>query len=252
MRLKGPIKIKTLEELKILREGGMILSLIMQQLKSSLKAGMTTQEVDAIAEKLMAEYNVKSAFMGYRGFPGFICVSLNEEVVHGIPGQKVINNGDIVSLDVGIIFNKYYSDTAITIGIGKVEPKLQKLLDVTREALFRGIAEARVDNYLSDISHAVQVFVESHHFAVVRDFVGHGIGIDLHEEPEIPNFGSPHCGPILKEGMVLAIEPMVNLSSWQTKVLPDGWTVITRDGKPSAHFEHTVAITSSGPEILTQ
>lgn len=252
MKVKGQIKIKGPEELKILRDAGRILSAIIQKLKSSLIAGITTQEIDAYAESLMAQYQVQSAFKGYRGYPKSICISVNEEVVHGIPGNRTIRKGDIVSLDVGIICKDYYSDTALTVGVGPIEPQLQKLLDVTREALDKGIAQARVNHHLSDISYAVQSYVEAHHFAIVRDFVGHGIGRDLHEEPEIPNFGPPHCGPLLKEGMVLAIEPMVNLVSWQTKILEDGWTVVTQDGLPSAHFEHCVAVTAADPEILTE
>ena len=252
MKTANSIRLKTKEEIEILREAGRILASIIQELKRSLKSGITTKEIDTKAEKLMAEYKVKPAFKGYRGFPGCVCISINEEVVHGIPGSKVLREGDIVSLDVGLVHNGYYSDTAVTVGIGKIDAKLQKLLEITEQSLFRGIEQARVDNHLSDISHAVQSFVEANHFSVVREFVGHGIGKNLHEEPEIPNFGLAHCGPILKEGMVLAIEPMVNLGSWQTRIQEDGWTVVTADGKPSAHFEHTIVITKAGPEVLTQ
>ena len=250
--MNRPITLKTPEEIEILRQAGKKLASIIKDLSCSLKTGMTTQQVDAIAEKLIAGQNVQPAFKGYRGFPGCICISVNQEVVHGIPGKKVIKEGDLVKLDVGIIYKNYYSDTALTIGVGKINPQLQNLLDVTRESLYKGIAQARVNNHLSDISHAVQAHAEANHFSVVRDFVGHGIGRSLHEEPEIPNFGPPHCGPVLTAGMVLAIEPMVNVGTWQTKILNDGWTVVTLDGKPSAHFEHTVAITESGPEILTE
>lgn len=213
---------------------------------------MTTAQVDAVTEKLIAGYSVKPAFKGYRGFPACTCVSVNQQVVHGIPGSRILHDGDIVSIDVGIIHKEYYSDTAVTVGVGPIRPELKKLLDVTREALYKGIAQAKADNHLSDISHAIQTFVESKKFSVVRDFVGHGIGRNLHEEPEIPNFGPPHVGPILKPGMVFAIEPMVNLGSWQTRIADDGWTVETADGKPSAHFEHCVVVTETGPEILTQ
>lgn len=213
---------------------------------------MTTLEIDQIVSRLIAEYNVQPAFLGYQGFPCCTCVSVNQEVVHGVPSQRVVRDGDIVSVDIGIIYKKYFSDTAFTIGIGKIEPKVQKLLDVTREALNKGIEQAVVNNHLFDISFAIQSFVEAHDFSVVRDFVGHGIGQALHEEPEVPNFGRPHSGPILKEGMVLALEPMVNMGTWRTKVLEDGWTVWTEDGKLSAHFEHTVAITELKPEILTK
>ncbi len=246
------ITIKSPEEIEILREAGKILSSIVKELKRSLKVHMTTKDIDVLAEKLMAKYRVQPAFKGYRGFPGCVCVSVNHEVVHGIPGSRVVKEGDIVSIDIGIIFNKYFSDTAFTMGLGKIGPKLEKLLKITEQSLYKGIAQAVVSNHLSDISHAVQQFVESNRFSVVRDFVGHGIGTQLHEDPEIPNFGEPHAGPVLKEGMVLAIEPMVNMGTWQTKVMPDGWTVVTADGKPSAHFEHTVAVTPQGPDILTK
>lgn len=246
------ITLKTPEEIEILRQAGKKLAAVIKELSCSLKTGMTTQQVDAIAEKLIAGQNVQPAFKGYRGFPGCICISINEEVVHGIPGKKSIKDGDLVKIDVGIIHKDYYSDTALTVGVGNISPQLQNLLNVTRESLYKGIDQAKVDNHLTDISHAVQTHAEKSNFSVVRDFVGHGIGRSLHEEPEIPNFGPPHCGPVLAAGMVLAIEPMVNIGTWQTKILDDGWTVVTLDGKPSAHFEHTIAITEEGPEILTE
>ena len=246
------ISIKSQEEIKALREAGKILAKIVKELKRSLRSGMTTKVVDEVAAQLMVENHVKPAFNGYRGFPGCVCISINEEVVHGIPNERVIKEGDIVSLDVGINFEGFFSDTALTVGIGKIDTKLQKLLSVTEKALYKGIAQARVNNHLSDISHAVQTFVEANHFSVVRDFVGHGIGRSLQEEPEVPNFGEPQQGPVLKESMVLAIEPMVNLGTWKTKIKEDGWTVVTADGLPSAHFEHTIAITKNEPEVLTQ
>ena len=246
------IPIKTKEELALLRQAGKILSMITEELKQYIREGMTTQDIDSKAAELMATHNVKSAFKGYRGFPGTICVSLNEEVVHGIPGKKVLKKGDIASIDVGIVANDYYSDTAFTVGIGDMDSEHQRLIDVTRDSLEKGIEEAKAGNHLSDISFAIQDYVESKNFSVVKDFVGHGIGKMLHEEPEVPNFGLPHAGPLLKEGMVLAIEPMVNMGTWRTKILDDGWTVVTQDGKSSAHFEHTVAITKAGPQILTR
>ena len=246
------IRIKDLREVDILRKAGKILSLIIGQLKGSLTSGMTTKDIDAQAEILMRQYGVKSAFKGYRGFPGNSCVSVNEEVVHGVPNGRMIRNGDIVSVDVGIIYDDYYSDTAVTIPIGPINPQIKKLLEVSEAALYEGIEQARADRHLSDISYAVQSYVQMHGFSVVRDFVGHGIGRQLHEDPEIPNYGSPHQGPVLKEGMVLAIEPMVNMGGYRTKVLDDGWTVVTQDGKPSAHFEHCVLITSKEAEILTR
>lgn len=246
------ISIKTQEEIRILREAGRILAAITRELKGSLTAGINTRAVDAEAERLIRKYGVSPAFKGYRGFPGCVCVSVNDEVVHGIPGSRILKEGDIVSIDVGIVHNDYYADTAVTVGIGNISAELQRLLDVTYQALYKGIACARAGNHLSDISHAIQEFVESHRFSVVRDFVGHGIGRCLHEDPEIPNYGPPHTGPLLKEGMVFAIEPMVNAGHWQTRILEDGWTVVTKDGKPSAHFEHTVAVTAQEAEILTK
>lgn len=251
MKTKDSIRIKKPEEIDILRKAGKILASIIRELESSLKSGMTTKDIDAKAEGLIRRANVLPAFKGYRGFPGCACVSVNEEVVHGIPGPKVVKDGDIVSIDVGIIHDDYFSDTAVTVPIGKVDEKCLKLLQVTKESLYKGIEKAWPNKRLSDISSAIQQCVEKNNFSVVRNFVGHGIGRHLHEEPEIPNFGEPNQGPVLKEGMVFAIEPMVNLGRHQTKILSDGWTVVTEDGKPSAHFEHTIAITSKGPEILT-
>lgn len=251
MKSKDSIRIKSPEEIDILRKAGRILASIIQELERSLKSGMTTKDIDLKAEDLIRRANVLPAFKGYRGFPGCACISVNEEVVHGIPGPRVVKDGDIVSIDVGIIHDDYYSDTAVTVAIGKVDEECRRLLEVTQEALFKGIEKAWPENRLTDISSAVQQHVEKNRLSVVRNFVGHGIGKQLHEEPEIPNFGEPHQGPILREGMVFAIEPMVNLGRHQTKILPDGWTVVTEDGKPSAHFEHTVAITKKGPEVLT-
>ena len=252
MAADSSISIKTPEELVIMREAGAILAAVVTDVKCSLKSGMTTREIDRRAEEIIRDRKVIPAFKGYRGFPGCVCLSINDEVVHGIPGDKVLKEGDIVSLDMGVIHKGYYSDTAVTVGIGSIKKELQKLMDVTYESLCEGIKQACVDNHLSDVSHAIQKYVEGNGFSVVREFVGHGIGKHLHEDPEIPNFGPPHRGPVLKEGMVLAIEPMVNLGRSQTIILDDGWTVATEDGKPSAHFEHTVAIKKDGPEILTK
>jgi len=246
------IRIKSPNEVDILRKAGKILSSIVVQLQSSLTSGMTTKDIDSQAQELIRKNKVLAAFKGYHGFPGCACVSVNEGVVHGIPGKRVIQNGDIVSIDIGIIYEGYYSDMAITVPIGAVSGEVKRLLDVTQASLYRGIEQARVGGRLSDISFAVQSFVEMHGFSVVRDFVGHGIGRALHEEPEIPNYGRPSQGPVLKEGMVFAIEPMVNMGSFRTKTLGDGWSVVTIDGKPSAHFEHTIVITSGDPEILTK
>lgn len=252
MKQAKPISIKTPEEIEALRRSGKVLVAIVKELKRSLKIGMTTKEIDRKAEELILAHKAQPAFKGYRGFSSSSCISVNREVVHGIPGSRVIKEGDIVSIDVGIVLDNYFSDTAFTWGAGNISTDLKKLLRVTQEALHKGIEQALVDQHVSDISHAIQSYVESHDFTVVRDFVGHGIGRALHEEPEVPNFGRPHEGAVLKEGMVLAIEPMVNMGTWQTKTLSDGWTVVTKDGLPSAHFEHTILISKSGPEILTR
>jgi len=197
------------------------------------------------------EESVVAAFKGYRGYPASICTSVNEEIVHGIPGPRILKEGDIISLDFGIDYQGYFSDAAVTVAVGSISPGKRRLINTARQALVEGIRKAKVNNRLSDISHAIQSCVERQGFSVVREFVGHGIGASLHEEPEIPNFGLPHQGPVLKSGMVLAIEPMVNMGGWESEVLDNGWTAVTRDGMPSAHFEHTVAVTRQGPRILT-
>lgn len=235
-----------------MREAGRILASIFSDIRGALQVGQTTRQIDQIVESLIVRNHVKPAFKGYRGFPGCACVSVNEEIVHGIPGDKVICDGDLVSVDIGIVHKGFYSDTAYTFLIGNVSPDLRRLAEVTQESLYKGISYAKVGGRLSDISHAVQEYVEAQGFSVVREFVGHGIGRNLHEEPEIPNFGSPHQGPRLEAGMVLAIEPMVNFGRCQARITEDGWTVVTEDGLPSAHFEHTIAITDSGPQILTE
>jgi methionyl aminopeptidase len=250
---KSPnIRIKTQDELLILRDAGRILAGIFDGIKIFVKPGMTTAEIDRHADMLIAQSGVVSAFKGYRGFPACACISVNEEVIHGIPGKRVVKPGDVVGVDIGIVHKKYYSDMAMTLGIGPLDAGRQKLLDVTRQALLLGVSEARPGNRLGDISHTIQAYVESKGFSVVRDFVGHGIGQQLHEDPEIPNYGAVNQGPVLKAGMVFAIEPMVNMGGARTKILSDGWTAVTADKKPSAHFEHSVAITESGPVILTE
>ena len=252
MKRNLDIRIKTAQELRTLREAGKILAGIVARIKSSLKIGMTTREVDLFAEQFIREAGVLPAFKGYHGFPACACVSVNEQVVHGIPGDRVMKSGDVVSIDIGIIHQKYFSDMAVTVGLGELEASLQKLLDVTRQALYKGIAEAKNGSRLGDLSHEIQAYVESKGFSVVRDFVGHGIGRELHEDPEIPNYGHQGTGPVLKPGMVFAIEPMVNMGGHQTKMLEDGWTVVTSDHRPSAHFEHTIAVTEDGPVIYTE
>ncbi|HTY45136.1 MAG TPA: type I methionyl aminopeptidase [Patescibacteria group bacterium] len=245
------IPLKSNEDLEMMRQAGRIAGRLMQQLCAFVKVGISTAQIDALAESLIRQEQAKAAFKGYRGYPANICASVNEEIVHGIPGSRLLEEGDIISLDVGVDYQGYFSDVAATLAVGKVSAQKKKLIQVTRQALAEGIKKAQVNNHLSDISCAVQAYVESHGFSVVRDFVGHGIGRNLHEEPEIPNFGQPHQGPVLKCGMVLAIEPMVNMGGWEAKVLDNGWTAVTKDGLPSAHFEHTVAITREGPRILT-
>ena len=251
MKTERNIILKSQEQIEIMRVAGKKLASIVSEVKCSLKSGLSTKDIDAITEKVIKDYNVIPAFKGYRGFPGCACISINEEVVHGIPGKRIVNEGDIISLDIGIIDNGFYSDTASTFGIGKISTELQNLLDVTQTSLSKGIEEAKVGNHLSDISHSIEKYVLKNNFSIVKEFVGHGIGRSLHEDPEIPNFGSPGQGPILREGMVLAIEPMVNIGTWETRIKDDGWTVVTLDGKSSAHFEHCIVINKHGPDILT-
>ncbi len=245
------IPVKSERDLEMLRTAGKILARIMLRLKESVKEGVTTEEIDRLAETLISQEGAVSAFKGYKGFPANICLSINEEVVHGIPSNRKIQNGDLVSMDVGINYSGYFSDAAATMPVGSIGVREKKLIEVTRKSLVEGIRQAKVDNHLSDISHAIQGFVERYGFSVVREFVGHGIGRNLHEEPQIPNFGVAHQGPVLKKGMVLAIEPMVNMGTWEVRICDNGWTAVTKDGLASAHFEHTIAVTEDGPEILT-
>jgi methionyl aminopeptidase len=245
------IPLKSKEDLKMLRYSGKILAKIIRSLGEFIAVGVSTEELDRIAEELVKKEKVKSAFKGYKGFPTNICASINEEIVHGIPSARKLKDGDIISIDLGINYNGYFSDAAVTLAVGKVSPRAKELIEVTRNSLSQGIKQARIDNHLYDISSAIQGFVERNGFSVVREFVGHGIGVKLHEEPEIPNFGKAKEGPVLRAGMVFAIEPMVNMGTWESKILDNGWTAVTKDGFLSAHFEHTVAITEKGPEILT-
>lgn len=224
---------------------------VLQAVAALAAPGITTAELNEAAGKLIVERGGKSPFLGYKGYPGQICVSVNEEVVHGIPGKRKLQYGDIVSLDVGIVVNGYVGDNATTVAVGLVQPQTQELLRVTEQALYAGIAQARPGHRVGDISHAVQTTVEAHGFSVVREFVGHGVGRKMHEDPQIPNFGRRHEGPKLKPGMTLAIEPMINAGTFEVRLLSDGWTVITADGAPSAHFEHTVLVTEDEAEILT-
>jgi len=245
------IPLKSEEDLKMLQRSGQILGRVMKGLEKIVNPGISTLQIDRLAEELIVGEGAKPAFKGYQGFPAAICASINEEIVHGIPGKRVLEEGDIISLDLGVNLSGYFSDAAITLAVGKISPEVMKLIQVTREALAEGIKKAIIGNNLSDVSHRIQSFVEGNGFSVVRQFVGHGIGKNLHEEPEIPDFGRPHQGPILKKGMVLAIEPMVNMGSWESEILPNGWTAVTKDRQVSAHFEHTIALTEEGPVILT-
>lgn len=246
------IHLKSEQEITEIERACKIVAEIQEELKKVIKGGITTDYLNDIAQGLAFKKKVKLAFKGYRGFPKGICTSINEEVVHGIPSSRILRNGDIISIDIGILSNGYYGDGAFTIGIDGISPESLNLLRVTEESLYRGIEEARVKNRLSNISCAIQKYVESFGFSVVRDLSGHGIGRDLHEEPQIPNFGLPNRGPLLKEGMVLAIEPMICQGGWEIEISNNGWTVVTKDRNLSAHFEHTIVVTREGPRILTK
>jgi methionyl aminopeptidase len=246
------ILIKTTQELALMRESNRLVAEALQELKKYIAPGISTEELDRIAEHYIFRRGAAPAFKGYRGYPASVCISINEEIVHGIPGDRKLQDGDIVSLDLGVLLNDFYGDAAITVPVGNVTPQACRLLEVTEQSLYRGIEMAVVGNRLLDISRAIQTTVEAHGFSVVRDFVGHGIGRSLHEEPQIPNFYSPTAyNPRLKEGMVLALEPMVNAGTYKMKILEDEWTAVTADKKLSAHFEHTIAITKNGPWILS-
>ncbi len=245
------IPLKSEDELRLLKSSGAILAKVMRELEKNIRPGVSTRELDILAEKLILAQNALPAFKGYRGFPAALCASINEEIVHGIPSDRRLAEGDIIGVDLGVNYQGYFSDAAITLPVGKISPKIKKLIGVARDSLAEGIKEAKAGNHLFDISARIQRHVEKNGFSVVRQFVGHGIGLSLHEDPEVPNFGEPHQGPLLKAGMVLAIEPMVNMGGWEAEVLDNGWTAVTADRLPSAHFEHTVAITEKGPEILT-
>jgi methionyl aminopeptidase len=245
------IIIKSAEEIAIMRQAGRIVAEILKIVSESIAPGMKTKELDSIAEKELARLGAKSSFKGYRGFPANLCVSVNDEIVHGIPGDKVLHNGDIVSLDFGAIYNGFQGDSALTVTVGKASPEAKKLIETTRETLQAGIDAARDGATLGDISSALQNYAESRGYSIVREYTGHGIGRDMHEDPQIPNFGVQGTGPVLKKGMTLAIEPMLNIGTWRTRVAGDNWTVLTADGSLSAHFEHTIAINDKEAEVLT-
>jgi methionyl aminopeptidase len=245
------IILKNRDEIRKMRESGRIAAKVRDEIASRISPGITTLELDEVARKLIASLGAKSAFLGYRGYPGAVCISIDSEVVHGIPGGRRIEMGQIVSLDVGVVYDGFVGDTATTVMVGVTDPEVIRLVRATELALMAGVEMARAGKRLGDLSHAVEIVAVNAGFSVVRDFVGHGVGRKMHEDPQIPNYGSPGKGPKLKVGMTLAIEPMVNMGGSAVEVLSDGWTVRTVDGKPSAHFEHTVAIGDEGPEILT-
>ncbi len=246
------IVLKSDREIALIRAGGRILAEVMERLRTMIKPGVSTLEVDREAEEFILANGARPAFKGYRGFPATVCTSINEEVVHGIPSAgRRVKEGDIISLDLGCVVSGYYADCAVTLAIGEVPSRVRELLDTTRESLFKAIACCRAGMRLGDVSYAVQRHVESRGFSVVRAFVGHGIGRELHEDPQVPNFGEPNRGPELRPGMVLALEPMATMGSWEVKVLADRWTAVTEDRSLAAHFEHTVAVTEASPDILT-
>ncbi len=246
------VELKSPKEIALMREAGSIVAYTLRVLSEHAQPGITTAELDKIAASEIAKKGALPAFLNYRGFPATLCVSVNDEVVHGIPkADKVLKNGDIVSLDFGVIVKGYFADAAVTVPVGKVTPQVQQLVTATKQSLEKGIDQMHPDKRIGDISSAVQAWVEAKGFSVVRSFVGHGIGRALHEDPPVPNFGRAGTGLRLAPGMVLAVEPMVNLGSHDVRILDDGWTAVTRDGKWSAHFEHTIAVTQDGPEILT-
>ena len=243
---------KSASELVRMRTANALVADVLGALEAMVLPGVTTLDLDAVAESLVREGGAEPAFKGYRGFPATVCASVNEEVVHGIPSKRLLKAGDIVSLDVGVLLDGFYGDSALTVPVGEISVAAAKLLSVTEQSLERAISAVRVGARVSDLGYAVQHYVEANGYSVVREFVGHGIGAKLHEEPQIPNYGEPGQGPRLAEGMVLAIEPMVNVGSATVKILKDGWTAVTSDGNLSAHFEHTVAVTAEGAEVLTR
>jgi methionyl aminopeptidase len=246
------ITLKSKREIAIMRDACHIVAEVLEELRPLCREGVSTRELDEMAEKMTARQGAKAAFKGYRGFPKSICTSINQQVVHGIPGEIQLKEGDIIGLDFGVLHKGYFGDAAITVPIGKISRETEKLLKVTEECLYLGIEQMMPDKHLSDLSRAIQTHAESNGFTLVKEFGGHGIGKHLHEDPMVLNYVVNGRGIKLREGLVLAVEPMVNMGTDRVQILADGWTVVTLDGKPSAHFEHTVAITSKGPEILTR
>ena len=246
------VTIKLPREIELMRESNQLLAEVHKALEEAIRPGMTTLDVDRLGEKLIRDRGCVPNFKNYNGYPASICVSVNDEVVHGIPSKyRILQEGDIVSLDAGLIYQGYHSDAARTHAVGKISPEKQKLIDVTRQSFFEGMKFAKAGNYLYDISNAIDAYVSQFGYGIVRDLVGHGIGTHLHEDPQIPNFAQKKRGIKLAPGMTLAVEPMINMGTWQVEFLSDGWTVVTKDGLPSAHYENTILITEGEPEILT-
>lgn len=245
------IMIKSAREIEIMRQAGRIVATVLAELKSQVKPGVKTRALDEIALRETEKLGAIPSFKGYHGYPASVCVSINDEIVHGIPGNRVMNEGDIVSIDFGVIYDDFQGDAALTVGVGRITPEAEKLLEATKGSLMAGIQVAHAGARLGDISSAIQEYAESRGYSVVREYTGHGIGRNMHEDPPIPNFGIPGQGPLLKKGMTLALEPMINIGDWRTRLEDDNWTVKTSDGSLSAHFEHTIAITDEGSEILT-
>jgi methionyl aminopeptidase len=246
------ILLKSTQEIAKMEVANRIVAEILVEVKEHIRPGVETRELDEVAEAACRRRRVKPAFKGYRGYPRSVCVSVNEEVVHGIPGARRLKDGDLVSLDFGVQHDGYFGDAALSVGVGEISLQARRLMQATEESLYAGIARCKVGGRLSDISHAVQTVVEKYGFSVIRDFVGHGIGRALHEDPQLPNFGPEGRGPKLQAGLTLAIEPMVSAGGWQVRILGDGWTAVTQDGSLSAHFEHTVALTEAGPLIMSR
>jgi methionyl aminopeptidase len=242
---------KSKAEVEKMRAAGLIVARVLERLSAMVEPGVTTRDLDHEAERMIRDAGAIPTFKGYHGYPASICASINDEVVHGIPGKRKLREGDIIGIDCGATYLGYVGDSAVTVPVGKVSEELRRLIGITRESLFAAIGECRVGNRLGDVCNAVQSFVEPKGYTVVRNYCGHGIGRAMHEEPQVPNYGKPGTGPVLREGWVIAIEPMINLGAHDVRTLSDGWTVVTADGRPSAHFEHTVAITEDGPRILT-
>ena len=245
------IILKTRREIEIMKKAGRLVAQSHELVRKNIKAGVTTKELDLLVEDFLRSQNAIPTFKGYNGFPFSICASVNEEVVHGFPSERKLQNGDIISVDIGATFEGYVGDSAKTFIVGEADAEKKHLVEATRQSFYEGLKFAKLSYRLSDISHAIQQYAESQGLSVVRDYVGHGVGKKMHESPQVPNFGKPNKGPRLQEGMVLAIEPMINAGVYNVKVLGNGWTVVTIDGKPSAHYEHTIAITDGEPELLT-